>query len=166
MVISPDDYLFTPTGEYVWTKDRVKDAWRETYARTKSALRNGNYDKLVLLVGIPASGKSTWLKAHQEPNAIYIDATFTYREHRAPFIQWAKDYGKVIEAVVMDTPINVCLERNNCRTPDRKIPENRVVEMAIALQGNLPTVTEGFDKVIHVRDSSSKVAARYVASKA
>jgi len=60
MIISPDDYLLvtdldTGKQEYVWTVNRVKGAWLQTYRAMDRALKTGRFNKLILLVGIPAS---------------------------------------------------------------------------------------------------------------
>jgi len=160
MIISPDFYLIVEeTGEYIWTLDRVKEAWRKTHQAYEAALKYGMFKKVVLLVGIPASGKSTWLRSHEEPDTIYVDATFTTRTSRYPFVGLAGEKGIPIEAVVMDTPIAVCMDRNSCRPENRRVPEDRLVFMATKLQGDMPTTAEGFSKIIHVRDSSEKTSA-------
>lgn len=150
-IVSPDNYLYTETGEYVWSIDRVKEAWRKAYARLDRLIASGHFTKLVLLVGLPASGKSTWLKSNHERDAIYFDATLTIAQHRVPLIQKAKNAGLTVWAVVMDTPIAVCLDRNRCRTPDRMVPEATIERMQAQLAGSPPRESEGIDKIVHVR---------------
>lgn len=168
MIISPDEYLITEDGEYVWTEDRVKEAWRKTYRAYDVALKYGRFKKVVLLVGIPASGKSTWLRTHEEPDTIYIDATFTSVQSRYPYVMLAEERGIPIEAVVMDTPIAVCMSRNQCRPVNRRVPVDVVTHMAATLKTQMPTTQEGFSKVIHVTGDNTvtaaeRVAARYMA---
>jgi len=163
MIISPDDYLYTTDPEtgrsrYVWNRETLNAAWGSTFRKAKAALRSPKFKKLVLLIGIPASGKSTWLKSHQEPDAVYIDATFVKARDRKKPIQIAKATGKRVEAVILDTPIAVCLDRNQCRTPDREVPEDVVINMAVSLTQEMPTAAEGFDKIIKVH---GKTAAQH-----
>ena len=151
MIVSPDSYLITESGEYVWTPERVKAAWNQSYAALKRLSDDPRYEKVVLMVGIPASGKSTWLKRNHDPSAIYFDAPFTTQRARLPVIQIAKEAGMVVEAAVMTTPIAVCKDRNSCRSVDRKVPDEVVERMAAQLLGDPPKVTEGFDRVYAAR---------------
>jgi superoxide dismutase/predicted kinase len=156
MIISPDDHLYqidpvTKKLTYVWSPSRVKAAWQETFRLLTRAIRDPKFTKLVLLVGIPAAGKSTWLKSNQEPDAIYIDATFTQKWARAKPIQMAKEHGKKVEAVYLDVPLPVSLERNAQRPPDRRVPDDTIVNMAVNLAKEPPSMSEGFDKITKVQ---------------
>jgi predicted kinase len=152
MIISPDHYLIDEeTGEYVWSPERVKAAWKSAKSKLAQVLRSPKVKKLVLMVGVPASGKSTWLKSNKEPGAVYFDATFTTNWARQPVIDVAKAAGKGVEAVVMATPINVCLDRNACRTPDRMVPHEVVERMSKQLAGDPPKKSEGFDRIRVIR---------------
>lgn len=156
MIISPDDYLYTTDPEtgksrYVWDRETLTAAWGRTIGKAARALRSPKFKKLVLLVGIPASGKSTWLRSHRESDAVYIDATFVKAKDRKKPISLAKAAGKRVEAVVMNTPIAVCLSRNQCRSPDRRVPEDKVIDMAVTLTQQMPTPAEGFDRITQVR---------------
>jgi predicted kinase len=155
VIISPDHYLIDQeTGEYVWSPDRVKAAWNSAKSKLAMVLRSPRVKKLVLMVGVPASGKSTWLRANKEPGAVYFDATFTNQRARSPIVQMAKAAGKEVDAVVMVTPINVCLDRNACRTPDRMVPHEVVQRMTAQLAGDPPRKSEGFDRIRMVRTVS------------
>ena len=152
MIISPDHYLIDEeTGEYVWSPERVKAAWASAKQKLDRVVASPKVTKLVLMVGVPASGKSTWLKAHKEPGAVYFDATFTQAWARAPIIEYAKKAGKKVEAVVMMTPIAVCLERNACRPSGRQVPHEVVQKMTQGLAGDPPKKSEGFDRIRVVR---------------
>ena len=147
MIVSPDNYLITEDGEYVWTQDRVKEAWNKSYASLRRLAKDPKYTKVVLMVGIPASGKSTWLRSHKESEALYFDATFTTQRARRPVIEIAKEAGMQVEAVVMTTPIAVCKDRNACRAATRKVPEEVIERMAAQLVGDPPKMSEGFDAI-------------------
>ena len=151
MIISPDHYLISPSGEYVWTKENITEAWNKSFAKLHRALSSDRFHKLVLMVGVPGSGKSTWLSSNRETGAVYFDATFTRRRERKPVIKAAKKYGKSVEAVVMATPINVCIDRNRCRTSDRMVPEEILEKMSANLLGDPPTLSEGLDMVKSIR---------------
>lgn len=165
MIVSPDAYLFTEDGRYAWSPDRVRAAWQKAMGRLDLLLADPKYRKVVLLVGIPASGKSTWLGSHHDSDGIYFDATFTGVRQRKPVIEAAKRAGKRVEAVVMDTPIAVCFDRNQCRTPDRRVPDDVIINMAVRLTENPPTASEGFDNIQVVKGGTTtarRVLARYL----
>ena len=136
MIVSPDHYLITESGEYVWSPERIKAAWKSASTALLRLTNDPKWAKVVLMVGIPASGKSTWLKKNSE---------------RAPIIQIAKEAGMVVEAAVMTTPIAVCKDRNACRPSGRRVPDDVVELMAAQLLGDPPKKSEGIDRVYSAR---------------
>jgi hypothetical protein len=155
MIVSPDSYLFTEDGRYVWSPDRVKAAWRKAMSQLDRLVADPRYNKVVLMVGIPASGKSTWLQSNHDADGIYFDATFTGVHQRKPVIEAAKQAGKRVEAVIMNTPIGVCIDRNRCRSTDRRMPEDIVINMAVQLTEQPSTAAEGFDEIRSVKSGAS-----------
>lgn len=154
-VVSPDHYLIDEeTGEYVWSPELATQAWDQSYEKLRQLMTDPKIKTVVLMVGIPASGKSTWLQKNAQPDTVYYDATFTIREHRAPVIDIAKKGGKRIEAVVMDTPLPVCLGRNECRSPDRKVPHDVVERMHTQLLHDPPMEDEGFDQINRIESET------------
>jgi len=152
VVVSPDHYLIDQeTGEYVWSPKLVKEAWRQAARKLQRLLMDPKIKKVVLLVGVPASGKSTWLSSHHEADTVYFDATFTSQRARFPIMEIARGAGKPVEAVVMETPLPVCLERNECRSTDRRVPDEVVLRMHHSLLGDPPTMGEGFSRILKVR---------------
>lgn len=144
MILSPDDFLIRPDGSYDWSPSRVASAWRETIDRVKDLLQGSRYTSLVLLCGFPASGKSTWLKGHQESSSLYVDATFTTRATRAPFLPLASSFGKPIGVVFLDTPFEECLRRNQLRPEDRQVPYEKMIKFRSDLEREPPGEDEGF----------------------
>ncbi|WP_432158824.1 AAA family ATPase [Streptomyces sp. bgisy153] len=53
-----------------------------------------------------------------------IDATSTNPEDRATLLATARRYGVPTVALIVPTPLNVCLARNATRTGDRHVPED------------------------------------------
>jgi len=150
-IISPDEYLLTSTGEYAWSEERVQAAWWQSKSVLDQLVRTGRYNRVVMLVGLPASGKTSWLRANHEPDTIYFDATLTKARERATVIQRAKDNNLEVWAVVMDTPIAICIDRNLCRTTDRIVPVGAFERMQAQLAATPVTEAEGIDRIIHVR---------------
>jgi predicted kinase len=148
MIISPDSYLMED-GKYVWTIPRVTAAWDSARAAARRALFDFPHkpDKLVLLMGVPASGKTTWLRKHEDERCLYIDATFDLPWKRKPWIEMAREAGVPITLVYFQTPLAVCLDRNSKRSSDRMVPELVVRAMWDKMQGSPPVLEEGFARI-------------------
>ncbi len=145
MIISPDHFLMTPEGQYHWTKERVAQAWEESTQKFKAALASGEFDRVVLLMGAPGSGKSTWLEKNQKPGILFFDAVFKDWKVRAPYLRLAEDAGYYPEVVWVRTPLEVCLERNALRSQDRKVPEETLRGMWETIEKSPPNPgQEGF----------------------
>lgn len=152
MIISPDAFLVQPDGQYVWTPDRVWQAWKASTAALESALPHAS--ALVLMVGLPGSGKSTWLARHAEPGRVYFDATLTHRRDRRTLIKLA---GAVpVHAVWLHTPLAECLARNALREGDRRVPDAVIARMAAGL-AHPPDVSEGLVSVLRIEPSPTEM---------
>ncbi len=85
---------------------------------------------------------------------VVVDNTNASPQERAPILEIARRHGAVVRAVYFDTPLSICLERNDARTPDRKVP--RVGVFAALKRLVPPSLAEGFDSVEVVgRDAES-----------
>lgn len=145
MVLSPDKLLFED-GLYLWTPERVAQAW---WAVTEEARRQTPlHEAVVLLVGPPGAGKSTWLAAHEDPRFLYVDAVFPTAEVRQKFL--AQVGTTSTQAIYVRTSLEECLRRNATRSSDRRIPEDKVRRYYDLLSRSPPTLDEGFKQVIIV----------------
>ena len=149
MIVSPDRFMYLPDGTYLWTEARCMRAWSLVQAELTAALPE--HERLVLMVGTPAAGKSTWLERHADPRFVYLDATMFRREGRRSLVRFAGQLGKPVDAVVLDTPLDVCLERNAARAPDRQIPEAKLRWMRETYDRDPVSEEEGFDRVTVVK---------------
>ena len=151
-VISHDAYLYDDRGDYSWTPERFAQA--KTFAREayEKALEDRSLRRVVLMVGLPGAGKSTYLRTHQDPNTVFIDETLTTPEKRRELIELANRHGKEIEIVFIDTPFDLCCERSRAR-PDRDIPIEWLEARARELHEHPPTEAEGVQKLTIVRPS-------------
>jgi predicted kinase len=144
MIISPDHHLITPDGVYHWTPARVKVAWHAAKEQFKAALGGPvKPDKVVLLIGVPASGKSTWVAQHEDEGVLYFDACFDLPWKRKPYIDLAHSIGVPVEAVWFDTPLAVCVQRNAERSEDRRVPGDILRAMHTKILSSPPTEREG-----------------------
>ncbi|ELA6982067.1 hypothetical protein RGG47_000288 [Vibrio parahaemolyticus] len=152
-VISPDtEMLKVTSGVYQWDKDTLNAAHSEANDRLEYELRNTIPTRLYITVGRPGSGKSLWVEQHKNLDTrrpIYFDATnansFVRREL---FRRSKKEHPDCICCLVYFlADIDTCVERNAQR-PERGITENYVRQFEI----EVPSLSEGFDEMIIVRD--------------
>lgn len=132
--------------------------------------------EVVVLVGLQASGKSTYARSQlaqhrliskdllrnnsnrqrrqlqllqqalQAGEAAVIDNTNPGVEDRLPLIEMARKWGAPIRAVFLDTPRVVCWERNALREGRARVPEVGLKVVHSRLQP--PTLEEGFAEVL------------------
>ncbi len=155
MIICPDNVRLRDDGTYDSSADASERAWSETYAAIVGALL-ANPARVVLLVGLPGSGKSTWARAQNDDLAystqsIFVDATFSRRVERAPVIQMAAQRRIPVDAVVFLTPLLECMSRNATRTPDRRVPFSVIARMDENLRRDHVLLDEGFRSITAIR---------------
>ncbi len=152
MLISPDELLYQD-GDYVWSKDQAAAAWATSYERLQEALRGGQVREVVCLMGLPGSGKSTWLEGASTASeaTVYFDATFCKAHHRQDFLGRLTGAPVMKSLVWLDTPLKVCQERNSLRPKSRQVPDSQIESMAVAVRMTPPALTEGWDQIRVVR---------------
>lgn len=149
MILSPDDVLASD-GPYLWTQERVSFAWATVLGRASSLLASPEVRKLVLLVGLPGAGKTTWLRSHEEPDVLYVDATFTKRSERARLLELSASACKPCGVVLFTTPYDLCASRNALRPPGRSVPIEKMEKLHSQLSGTPPDLSEGFSDILLV----------------
>jgi predicted kinase len=80
----------------------------------------------------------------QTKQKLLIDNTHVSRESRKPYVGIARQAGKSIGAIFLDTAVITCLERNRGR--EDAIPERLISRLAA--EKELPEVSEGFKDVL------------------
>ena len=152
---------------------------------------------LFLLVGIPASGKSTYAKAISEttPNTVWVSrdkirlSTLTEKDkffdkETLVFNKFVAEINESLKAgnnvfadathvtkpsrhktlaritepcvkvaIVFDTPVSLCLARNEKREGITKVPRRTVYDMSERFR--IPTKAEGFFKIFKLEDDGS-----------
>ena len=132
---------------------------------------------LVIMIGIPGSGKSTFYRErladdyvrinldtlktrHQEElliteciqqgKSFAVDNTNPTRADRQRYIPLARSAGYKIIGYFMESKIKDCMERNNRRTGKERLPAKAVAGISNQLQ--MPSYDEGFDELYFVKN--------------
>ena len=133
--------------------------------------------KMVLMIGIQGSGKSTFyqkylaenyvrinldtLKTRHQENLLIsecvrneknfaIDNTNPTRADRQRYIPLVRQAGYKVVGYFMESKLKACIERNNQRTGTARIPAAAIAATSNKLQ--LPTYAEGFDELYFVKN--------------
>lgn len=121
-VLCPDDHLMVD-GKYMWTPDACAKAWGRCNEDFKRALASGL--------------------------TVIWDATFVSPRARKDVIRTTKGYRAKVVAYVVKAPFDLCLKRNEARTPDRRVPRETMESMHARYSD--PTSQEGFDSIVTVQ---------------
>lgn len=134
IVVSSDEIR----KEFFGSKDPDKctdllKRWVEQYPEAKTMSVNSFVFKVM---------NERTCKLLQEGNNVVYDATNTTVSYRKETVQKLHSKATVI-ACYMDTPLNVCLQRNRMR--ERVVPDQVLYRMARYLK--VPSKEEGFDEI-------------------
>ncbi|MEU3620085.1 ATP-binding protein [Streptomyces sp. NPDC006872] len=78
-----------------------------------------------------------------------VDATSVYAKDRAPLVDAAKRHGMPVIAVLVSTPLPVCIERQQTRPANRSVPDDTVTAQHQAMLHSHPNLrAEGFNEVV------------------
>jgi predicted kinase len=146
MIIEPDQFYFED-GVYTWSPERSEASWEACYRRLDELLAGGAYRKVVILVGLPGCGKSTYTAANDAAGVVVFDGLFVPPERRACVLAVAAKHRVPVEAVWIGTDLDTCLARNARRSPDRRVPEDAIRRMKETLDASPPSLAEGLAAV-------------------
>jgi hypothetical protein len=158
--INPDDFLLTPSGR-LWTPERNKAAWEQSYTLLTRVLSGGPIDArpdrkrdLYLVCGLQGAGKSTWIRNNVSrlSPCVFFDAALPRAIHRLPIMTIARCAGATVHAVWISAPLEDVLHRNSLRRDDARVPEASI--RSVAAQFEPPTVSEGFVDVLAVQNGN------------
>lgn len=134
---------------------------------------------MIIFIGIPASGKTTFYHQHFSENYVHInldtlhtrnkeqlaleagftggkcmviDNTNPTVEERAKYIKPAKEQGYRVEGYFFQSKVSDCIERNEKRKGKAKVPNIAIAATSNRLE--MPSYAEGFDTLffVHMED--------------
>jgi predicted kinase len=128
LVLCPDEFRLALTGQYFF-----KGAEEAVWSAVKTAAR-------------------VFAKQHKD---LLIDATAITRGQRAQWVQLAIELEIPIHCIVFDTPLDICLDRNNARA--RRVPETVIRKQYELFQH--PTDDEGFASIKVINGKTENTSA-------
>lgn len=81
----------------------------------------------------------------QNKDIVIVNTNYN-KKNRKNWVKLAKEFDAELIAVIMETPLDVCLKRNAVR--ERKVPEDIIRKQFANYEP--PTLAEGFDKIEYV----------------
>lgn len=115
-------------------------------------IQSPNYKKIILMAGIPGSGKSTYAQKldQKESGNHYLiwDVTAKDKISRAIIVQLGKAFNIPVYCYYIKTAPEKCVEQIKNRK--RQVPDDFVQKCYEQLNNDPPTELEGFTKVITV----------------
>jgi hypothetical protein len=156
MIISPDKFLTDINGDYKWTPKSNSEAWTRCYRELGKELMNISDGNLLMMSGLPASGKSSLLEGHhnneevattlKQQYDVIFDATFSTRISRSGILNIAIGAGWTVDCLYMSTPLQECLDRNVLRQSVKNVPGSVITAMYDKF--DRPELSEGFKEVL------------------
>lgn len=147
-VVRPDDFRADDRGVYSHAGDMGLIAWSMAMRVFEEILPLAS--EVRATVGVPGSGKTTWIDRQGIAGVLYFDSTLSKRKNRRTICDVAAAAGRPIDCVVFHTELDVCLARNQERSPDRRVPETSLRRAHRRLVECPPGMDEGWRTIIQL----------------
>lgn len=127
MLICPDDHMEGPRTSQV-----MSAAFRKAFFRLRASLPKAT--ELVVLVGLPGSGKSTWAARNDRPDRVIFDACNLSRAERLKLLNAGARASLPVDVVEFLDPKEVCSVRQRRRSGPSRVSEERIASMQASRQ--------------------------------
>jgi predicted kinase len=155
-VVSPDNFR-TVGGHYKkGSKKQEQEAWGNAYKKLEELLSRKLKMRLYILVGLPCSGKSTWVEegiVASDRHPVIFDATNLSSTDRYRFVHSLSRFNDIPKVCVFfDTDMEIIRERNRTlRSTDKRMSDEDLTLMNTRLEKPDPYEEAWIDELIVVR---------------
>lgn len=155
-VVSPDHFR-TVGGKYKFgSKGRENEAWSKAYKQLEELLSRRLKMRLYILVGLPCSGKSTWVEqgtVATDRHPVIFDATNLTSVDRYRFVYSLSRFTDLPKVCVyFDTNMEIIRERNRTlRTAGKQMTDDDLTLLHAKLEKPDPYEESWIDELIVVR---------------
>lgn len=155
-VVSPDNFR-TVDGRYkLGSKAQENEAWENAYKKLDELLSRKLKMRLYILVGLPCSGKSTWVEegtVATDRHPVIFDATNLSSTDRSRFVHSLSRFTDLPKVCVyLDTDMEIIRERNRTlRTAGKQMTDDELTLLRAKLEKPDPYEETWIDELIMVR---------------
>lgn len=93
MICSADDFFTGANGVYDFNPKHLPRAHQTCFLKFLTRLDKGDVDQVIILSGVPGSGKSTWAKTANADRLLIVDNTNLSAWEISPYYLAAQSYG-------------------------------------------------------------------------
>ena len=156
-VVSPDSFREVGGRYKMGSKAHENEAWGNAYRRLEDLLSRKLKMRLYVLVGLPCSGKSTWVEegtVATDRHPVIFDSTNLTSFDRARFVHSLSRFTDLPKVCVyLDTDLDIIRERNRTlRTGGKQMTDDDLTMLHSKLEKPDPYEEIWIDELIVVRN--------------
>lgn len=144
MILSPDHFMYSSDGEYLYSPTREAAAWKETLSKVGSLLKENRFKKVIVLIGLPGTGKTAWANDHTHlDDTLILDANFCTVMNRIKLFDVVKPFNVPVEGICFPVvDLSGSLPKSS-----KTMPEDAYNRLVTHFAHNPPSQKEGFQSI-------------------